>query len=62
MDSNQNPILTGLPLVTGVDLLEQYGYLGIGGSLVVQSTNDPSLVPNYDTLGSTGNLFFVVAS
>jgi len=61
-DANGNDIVTGIPLVTGVDLLGQYKYLGIGGSLVVQSTNDPSLVPNDETLGSTGNLFFLVTS
>jgi hypothetical protein len=59
-DSQRNPILSGIPLVTGCDLLEQYGYEEIGGAMVVQSTNDPNLVPNFDTLGSTGNLFFVI--
>jgi len=60
MDSQQNPILTGVPLITGADLLEQYDYLGIGGSLVVQSSMDPNLVPDFETLGNTGNLFFLV--
>lgn len=59
-DSKQNPILSGLPLVTGCDLLEQYGYLNIGGALIVQSTNDASLVPDYNSLGSTGNLFYII--
>lgn len=62
MDSNQNPIISGVPLITGADLLEQFAYLGIGGSLIVQSTNDPNLVPDFQTLGATGNLFFVVAA
>jgi len=59
-DSQQNPIVGGIPLVTGCDLLEQYAYLGFGGAMVVQSTNDATLVPNYSTLGSTGNLFFLI--
>lgn len=59
-DSQQNNILTGVPMVTGCDLLEQYGYLEIGGAMVVQSTNNPNLVPDYTTLGSTGNLFFII--
>jgi hypothetical protein len=59
-DSMQNPILSGVPMVTGCDLLEQYEYLGIGGAFVVQSTNNPDLVPDYATLGSTGNLFFII--
>jgi hypothetical protein len=61
-DSQQNPILSGIPMVTGCDLLEQYAYAGIGGAMIVQSTNDPDLVPNYATLGSTGNLFFIIAA
>lgn len=59
-DSQQNNILTGIPMVTGCDLLEQYQYLNIGGAMVVQSTNDPDLVPDYTTLGSTGLLFFII--
>jgi hypothetical protein len=46
-------------MITGTDLLNQYRYLGIAGSLVVQSSNDPSLVPNEKTLGTTGHLYFV---
>jgi hypothetical protein len=58
-DSQQNPIVGGIPMVTGCDLLEQYGYLEIGGAMVVQSTNNPDLVPNYSSLGETGFLFFI---
>lgn len=60
-DANNNPIASGLPLVTGADLLAQFEYLGIGGGggLVVQSDHDPDLVPSFTTLGSTGHLFFV---
>lgn len=59
-DAQQNNLLTGIPLVTGCDLLEQYGYVGINGALVVQSTTDPDLVPDQNSLGSTGNLFFLI--
>jgi len=58
-DSQRNPIVGGIPMVTGCDLLEQYGYLDIGGAMVVQSTNNPSLVPDYSSLGKTGFLFFI---
>jgi hypothetical protein len=61
-DSQQNAILSGIPMVTGCDLLEQYAYAGIGGAMIVQSTNDPDLVPSYSTLGSTGNLFFIIST
>lgn len=59
-DSQRSHILSGIAMVTGCDLLEQYGYLNIGGAMVVQSTNDPALVPDASTLGSTGNLFFII--
>ena len=59
-DVNQNNILTGIPMVTGCDLLEQYSYLEIGGAMVVQSSNDPYLVPSYTTLGVSGFLFFII--
>lgn len=59
-DANQNQLVTGLALITGCDLLEQFYHLGIGGALVVQSANDPTLVPNYSTLGTTGNLYFLL--
>jgi hypothetical protein len=59
-DSSGNAILTGIPLVTGVDLLGQFGYLNFGGQLIVQSANDPDLVPGFTELGETGFVYFVV--
>lgn len=61
-DANGNPILGGLPLVTGADLLGQYGYLGIGGSLVVQTDHDTDALPTIDNLGAESHLYFVVKS
>jgi len=58
-DSNGVTLVSGIPLVTGADLLEQYAYLGIGGQLIVQTDNDPTAVPTYESLGSTGHLFFL---
>lgn len=58
-DVNNVPILQGIPLVTGADLLEQYAYAGIGGSLYVQSDGDLTAVPTFTNLGSTGHLYFV---
>jgi hypothetical protein len=59
MDSQQDLIVGGIPLVTGADLLAQLEYLGIGGELIVQSDFAPDTVPNYASLGSTGHLYFV---
>lgn len=58
-DTNNVPLLQGIPLVTGCDLLEQYAYIGIGGSLYVQSDGDQTAVPTFVDLGSTGHLYFV---
>jgi hypothetical protein len=53
------PILHNTPLVTGVDLLGQYEYLGIGGSLVVLTNSDETAVPTLDNLGVESFLYFV---
>ncbi len=55
------PIVQGISIVTGADLLEQYAYLGIGGSLVVQTDHDVDAAPTYENLGQASHLFFVTA-
>jgi hypothetical protein len=60
-DANSSPILSGLPIVTGKDLLASYAYLNFGGQLIAQTTNDTDAVPTLANLGSAGNLYFVVA-
>ena len=58
-DDQGNPIIQGIPLITGADLLEQYAYLGLGGSLIVQTDHDVDAVPTYANLGQTSHLYFV---
>lgn len=58
-NASGTPIVSGLPLVTGADLLEQYRYLGFGGSLYVQTDHDPDAVPTFDNLGDTAHVYFV---
>ncbi len=53
-------LIQGMPLVTGLDLLAQYKFLQIGGSLVVQTDFDPDAVPDLDSLGTSGHLYFVM--
>jgi hypothetical protein len=60
LDVDSDPIITGIPLVTGSDLLEQYAYLELGGQLIAQTTNNTFEVPTYADLGTTGLLYFVV--
>ncbi len=60
-DSNGNPLVQGVPLVTGADLMAQYATLGFPGQLIVQSDFDPDAVPTFDNLGSGSHLYFVQA-
>lgn len=58
-DANQVPLVAGIPLVTGVDLLAQYAYLGFGGALVVTTDRGAGEVPTFDGLGVTSHLYFI---
>jgi len=58
-DQSGNNIVTGIALVTGCDLLGQYGYLNFGGSLVAMTDYDTDAVPTYSNLGDNGNLYFI---
>lgn len=57
---DRTPLLNGLLVVTGLDLLGQYAYLGFGGMLIVQTDADPDAVPTFENLGKEGHIFFVV--
>lgn len=59
LDNQDVPIVTGLPLITGADLLHQYGYLGFQGQLIVQSDTIPDQVPSFTNLGVTSHLYWV---
>jgi hypothetical protein len=60
-DASGNPIVSGIPMVTGADLLEQYGYLNFGFQLVAQTDNDPDAVPTFDNIGTTAHLYAITA-
>lgn len=51
-------LFSGVPLVTGADLLRQLGYLGIGGQLGVVSDQNADAVPTFASLGVQGHLIF----
>lgn len=57
-DDNGVPIVRGIPLVTGADLLAQYGYLALGGSMFVQTDHSPDAVPTFENLGVASHLYF----
>ena len=58
-DNLGNPILQGVPLITGNNLLDQYGYLGLGFGLAVVSDGDAMAVPVFNDLGVNGHLYVV---
>ena len=57
--SESVPLLQGLPLVTGADLLAPHQHLGFDGSLFVMTDGDVDAIPTFVNLGSTGHLRFV---
>jgi hypothetical protein len=59
-DQNDNPIVCGIPLVTGADLLGQYQYLGFGFILYCFSDSVSSDIPTFANLGTTSHLYFQV--
>jgi hypothetical protein len=54
------PVIHGIPLVLGTNLLGQFEYLGIGGILRVQMDNADGLPPSFSNLGIDGHLYFEV--
>lgn len=60
-DSTGNAIISGIPLVTGANLLEQYGYLGIAGgsALYVINSAGGDAVPTFGNLGTDTQLVLV---
>jgi hypothetical protein len=59
------PILIGLPIVTGTDLLGQFGYIPLATTTVitVMTTgpfNSPDSVPTFDNLGTDGHVYLVM--
>jgi hypothetical protein len=58
-DSGGAPLLSGVPLVTGNNLLEQYPQLGINGAIVVVTDNGAPAEPTKTNLGTYSHLIFV---
>jgi len=52
-DSNQNLILSDIPVVCGLDLLRQYQYLQIGSIYILNVGNSPTDSPTSTNLGSS---------
>ncbi|NHI49150.1 hypothetical protein FDE94_15150 [Clostridium botulinum] len=51
-DSNNNPLICSIPLVSGLNILEQYSYLNIGSAYLVRLNNNLNTSrPNEFNLG-----------
>ena len=58
-DSGGVAMLTGVPLVPGVNLLEQFPELGINGAFVTLCDNGSPEYPTKTNLGTFSHLVFV---
>ncbi|QHM71272.1 phage baseplate plug family protein [Mixta intestinalis] len=56
-NSAGDAVVSGIPLIPGVDLLAQYGYLQPGGKLVLLNNSDE--LPGTDELGGVANLYWI---
>lgn len=62
-DANAQPVINGIPLVTGCDLLAQFPDKNFGGQLVVGTTStNPDDVPTFDNLGAEGQVYWVTST
>lgn len=61
-DSGGITMLSGVPLITGLNLLEQYPQLGINGALVVVTDNGAPDEPAKANLGTYSHLVFIQES
>jgi hypothetical protein len=58
-DGANNPLVQGIAMVAGHDLLEQFGYLGFSGQLWMQTAQDPTADPTFDNLGTDCQMYWV---
>lgn len=60
-DSNGAPIVSGIAMITGANLLEQYGYLGIAGGAGLYLVNSAGgdAAPTFSNLGTDAQLVMV---
>jgi hypothetical protein len=56
----QQPLITCMPLVTGVDLLSQYRHVGIPGTLFCYTEGNADAPPTLENLGIEGQLYYLV--
>jgi hypothetical protein len=62
---NAAPILSGLAVVTGCDVLEQFAYLPLAAHTIITvmtigPANSPDQIPNFTNLGGDGRVYLVL--
>jgi len=50
-DKIGNVLVSGIPLVTGTDILSPHGHLGFKGGLSIETSDPSSPVPTFENLG-----------
>lgn len=61
-DANGNQVISGLPVVTGADILEQFAYLDVGkGGMITQTDHDADAIPTYENLGVQSHVYYLTA-
>jgi hypothetical protein len=58
------PLLTGLPMITGTDILGQFGYMALAASTVMTVMSigpfvSPDAVPDFANLGEDGHIYLL---
>lgn len=56
-NTNNVPILQNIPVIPGVNLLDQFDYLNLGVKMAALLDYDPATVPPFESLGTTGNVY-----
>jgi hypothetical protein len=52
-------LISGVALVTGVNLFSQFYYTGITGALVVYTKGSPDEIPTFNSLGNESQVFYI---
>ncbi|PWI77287.1 hypothetical protein DEO48_25335 [Enterobacter sp. CGMCC 5087] len=58
-DSGGNPLILGIPLITGTNLLEQCRHLQLDFALVVECDNPQQEYPTQYDLGTSSHLYLI---
>jgi len=58
-DIQGEPLVCGIAVITGFDLLMPYKYLGFTGCLVVLTDGDQYAPPTFESLGDSSHLYYV---